>query len=193
MEKKVRRVTFITSNKYKVNECKAMLEPEILVTHKNIPYQEIQANTVEEVSLAAVKTLAEELGEPVIIEDSGLFIDALNGFPGPYTKHVFEKIGNKGILKLLERKKQKSQRSCMYISAIGYCKPGAKPFVFVGKEKGTIAFKEQGKGGWGQDSIFIPEGEQKTYGELREKYDLPNIFRRNALLKLKQFLKKQRR
>ena len=57
-----------------------------------------------------------KLKKPVIIEDDGLFINSLDGFPGPYSSYVFKTIGNKGILNLL-----KNNRKAKFVSIITYC------------------------------------------------------------------------
>ena len=125
------------------------------------------------------------MGEPVVVEDSALMIRALGGFPGPYTKYVYKRIGNSGLVKLMEGKKD---RVCWYKSAIGYCEPGKDALCFWGEEEGSLATKERGKAGWGQDRIFIPKGSRKTYAETRKEESV-NPFRKLAIEKLVRYLK----
>ena len=65
-------------------------------------YEEIQADTTEEVSMASLNTLENLIDGPFFLEDTGLYIKSLNGFPGPYSSYVMKSIGNEGILKLLD-------------------------------------------------------------------------------------------
>ena len=171
----------ITSNEKKIEEFKAALG-EIEV--RQVEYSEIKAAEPCDVAKSAAKQLAEELNEVVIVEDSGLFIDALKDFPGTNTHFSDERIGNVGLLKLMEGVKE---RQCEYRSAIGYCEPGKEPLCFLGVEQGKIAEKMRGSKGWGQDSLFIPQGSEQTYGEKREVGDV-NVFRHRAIEKLKAYL-----
>jgi len=176
----------VTSNKNKVNEFKLVLEPEFKVEQIKLEYPELRSDDPEEVVKMAAKQLSEILDKTVVVEDSGFFIKSLKGFPGTCTKYNFERIGNKGFLKLMKGKKD---RTCYYKSAIGYCEKGKDPVSFLGIEEGKVSSKEKGNKGWGQDPIFIPKGKRKTYGELREKNSV-NVFRKKALLKLKDYLLK---
>ncbi len=99
--------------------------------------------------------------KPIIVEDTGMYIAALNGFPGSYSKFVFQKIGNEGILKLMQ---DKTDRSATFISAIGYF-DGKILLSFVGKVEGTIIEKKIGSDGFGYDPIFLPNGYKKTFAE----------------------------
>lgn len=175
----------ITSNEEKI------LEFELALKGSGIRFEVLRAEKPElrsddqcEIVKVAAKTFAERLGKAVVVEDSGLFIEALKDFPGTCTKYFYKRIGNKGILQLMRGIKN---RRCRYKSAVGYCEPGKEPVCFLGSEEGRIAGKEKGKMGWGQDHIFIPKGKSRTYGELRKKGDV-NLFRREAILKLARFL-----
>jgi len=185
------QITLITSNLNKVREFKAVLEPEVRVQHIKLEYPELRSDEPEEIVKLAAKQLADSLCRTVVVEDSGLFIRALSGFPGTSTKYIFNRIGNEGILRIMKNIKD---RTCHYKSAIGYCEHGKKPVSFSGVEEGRMAQKVRGKFGWGQDRIFMPKESRMTYGELRnpkrkdaEKY-VVNIFRRKAIEKLKDFL-----
>lgn len=179
-------ITLVTHNKNKVAEFMHYLEPEIKVQHLDQDYPEIRAETNEEVAKHAAEELAEQLKIPVVVEDSGFFIDALEGFPGVYTATTFKKIGNRGFLKLMGGVQERTIR---YRSAIAYCKPGEIPHLFLGEEEGLMAEEELGTKGWGQDQIFIPKEnnpELKTYGEMRQPGE--NLFRSRAVLRLKEYL-----
>ena len=175
----------ITCNEQKIKEFRLVLlgsgiKFDVLKADK----PELQSDDPCEIVKVAAKTFAEKIRKAVVIEDSGLFIEALKGFPGTYTKHVYNKIGTAGLIKLM---KGKTDRKCRYKSAVGYCKPGKEPVCFLGSEEGIIAEREKGRKGWGQDPIFMPKGKNRTYGELR-KTESVNTFRKEAIEKLKEFL-----
>ncbi len=175
------KITLVTGNKNKEAEFKAFISELEVV---NAEYPELRADEPCEISKIAAKTLADMLGKTIIVEDSGLFIDALNGFPGTSTKYITKRIGNKGILKLMKGEKN---RKCQYKSAIGYCEPGKMPICFQGVQEGKISEKEKGKNGWGNDFIFMPKGKTKTYSELKKPNE-PGEFRIQSINKLKEYL-----
>ncbi len=178
-------INLVTHNLNKVKEFRRILEPEIKVNHLDRSYPELREESTEEIARSSARRLSKEFNIPVVVEDSGFFIEAFSGFPGICTAFVHRHIGIKGILRLMEGVKE---RGCSYISVIAYCEPGGEPVSFRGVEKGEVAEEARGSGGWGQDPIFIPEGKDKTYGQLREKEELPNAFRYEAIKKLKRFL-----
>ena len=175
----------VTGNKEKIREFKAVLGEKIKFEILNAEKPEIQSEDISEIAKAAARFCAQKLGKPVVVEDSALMIRALGGFPGPYTKYVYERIGNAGLVKLMEGGKD---RACWYKSAVGYCEPGKDAVCFWGEEEGKLAESERGRAGWGQDRIFIPKGSRKTYAETRKEGSV-NEFRRRAIEKLKEFLK----
>ena len=177
-------INFVTSNLGKVREFRQILEPEIKVNHIKMSYPEIRSEDSEEIARHSAKELAERLKKKVVVEDSGLFIKALNDFPGTYSATIHKKIGLQGIIKLMKGMKDKT---CYYKSAVAYCEPGKEAISFLGEEKGTIAESIKGNFGFGHDPIFIPEGSNKTYGEI-EYYKELKKFRRRAVEKLREYL-----
>ncbi len=181
------RINLVTTNKHKVEEFKEILGKRIKINHLEIDYPELRSDYPEEIVMMAAKQLADKIKKPVVVEDSGLFIKALKGFPGTCSAYIHKRIGLEGILKLMKGVKN---RECMYISAVGYCEPGKKPLSFLGVEKGVISKKIRGKCGFGHDPIFIPEGHKKTYGEMPDVKKIKK-FRRKAVLGLLGYLKKR--
>ncbi|WP_457619849.1 XTP/dITP diphosphatase [Methanopyrus sp.] len=158
------KVLFATGNIGKYREAKRILARYgIEVERVDIDYPELQSDSLEEIAAYGARHCAESLGRSVIVEDSGLFVEALNGFPGPYSAYVFDTIGNEGILKLLEGEEN---REAKFISVVGYCEPGGRPVTFTGEVRGRIAEEPRGEEGFGYDPIFIPEGEDRTFAEL---------------------------
>jgi len=179
------KIFLITCNKGKVKEFKQILEPKVQVEQLAIDYPELRADDPQEIAELAAKQLAEIVKKPIVVEDSGLFIEASNGIPGTNSAYIHKRIGLKGILKLMKGVKN---RKAEYKSAIGYCEPGKEPISFLGTEKVSISGKIRGNKGFGHDPITIPEKKRKTYGELG---DHEKKFRKKAILKLIKFLKKR--
>lgn len=171
---------FITSNKHKYEEIKRIIgNIEML----NIPYPEIQANEIEEVVKFGVEYLKEKVRKKFFIEDSGLFISALNGFPGVFSSYVFKTIGNEGILKLMHNVEN---RDAKFVSVIGFY--DGELHIFRGECNGRIANEIRGNKGFGYDPIFIPKGCNKTFGEMEREEKNKYSHRGKAVTKLKQFL-----
>lgn len=128
-----------------------------------LSYPEIQADTIEETIIPGLEWLAERYSGPIMIDDSGLFVDALRGFPGVYSSYVYRTIGCEGILRLMDGV---GDRRARFECCIGFLKPGERPFIAKGVAKGMISREMRGTGGFGYDPIFVPEGYTKTYAEL---------------------------
>lgn len=156
----MKKIIYVTGNWSKINSAKRILEPlGIEVDNIKMDTTEIQADTVEEVAMHSAKEASEKLKMDVLKNDTGLYVEALGGFPGPYTHYVDEKIGEDGLLKLLKGIKN---RNACFIEAFAYCEYGKDPIVFKSITKGKIATSKSGKYGWSWDFIFIPDGYEKT-------------------------------
>ncbi len=159
------KLTFITTNKHKVEEGKAALkEFGIELEQLNKEYDENKEDSLHEVVKKAAKKLAAELNKPIIVEDTGVFFNAYEGFPGAMPKFVFNRIGYEGIFRLLEGK----DRYGYFVSVIGYCEPGKEPLIFEGKCEGKFINKVKCKN---KDvlpycRIFVPKGQKKTTAEM---------------------------
>ena len=182
-------MTFATSNRHKFNEVSAILEDYgIPVEMASLELREIQADALEEIAAEKAREACRRVNGPAMVEDTGLFIDSLNGFPGPYSAYVFHTVGNEGVLRLLEGA---SDRFATFQSVFAYCRPHDSPECFPSAVDGTIALECRG-GGWGYDPIFIAAGASgRTYGELGdEKNRLSH--RRMALEKLARWIHEAR-
>ena len=179
------KIVYVTGNRYKVELAKKILEPYgIEIDQKKIYCPELQDDNIEKVSQFSAKYAANELKCAVIKNDSGLCVDALNGFPGPYTSYCEDTITEKGILKLMEGK---DNRNANFMEVISYCEPGKEPISFVSNNLGEISKNEKGEFGWSYDKIFIPKGQVKTLAELDDE-DRWKFWSDEAYLKLKDFL-----
>ena len=162
---------FASSNIHKFQEAKKILDSfGINLRFFKCELEEIQSNSLKEIAKNKAIQAFEKCKKPVIVEDDGLFVDSLNGFPGPYSSYVFKTIGNKGILKLL-----KKNRKAKFISIISfYDKKNYESFE--SKVSGVISQKIIGLG-WGYDPIFIPSKSKKTFAQLKNKNELSHRFR----------------
>jgi len=164
-------IFFTSSNKNKFEEAKNITsEFGLKIKFLKHSLQEIQANTLEEIATHKAMQAFSIYSRPVIVEDAGLFIKSLGGFPGPYSSFVFDTIGNKGILRLVSVK-----RDAIFRSVIAYCEKRNDVHLFSADVNGTISKKEQGKR-WGFDPIFIPSGNNKTYSQITEKNNISHRY-----------------
>ncbi len=176
------RVIFVTSNEGKYREAKSIGERfGIEVEWRREEYLEPQGNDLREIAKKSAEFLAEKIRRPFFIEDSGLFIPALNGFPGPYSSYVFKTIGNEGILKLMEGVED---RSAYFLAVVAFF-DGERVLTFEGRVEGRIAREMRGNKGFGFDPIFEYDG--RTFAEMgEEKNEVSH--RRRALEELFEYL-----
>jgi XTP/dITP diphosphohydrolase len=156
-------IYFVTGNMGKFEEAKGILGD---VEQRNIGYTEIQADSLEEVAAFGMREVREKLDGPVMIEDAGLFIESLKGFPGVYSAYVFDTIGNEGVLRLME---EAQDRRAVFRSVLGYAEPGMEPVLFKGELEGEITTEPRGSGGFGYDPIFEVGGKTIAEMDLAEK------------------------
>jgi XTP/dITP diphosphohydrolase len=158
----VKTVNFVTSNKDKVEEADIIgLDYSLTFSQIELSLPELRSDNPEEIALYSAKLAFARYGKPIIVEDSGLFIDALKEFPGTCSAYIFKRIGNEGILRLMRYEEDKTAHMK---SAVAYC-DGKSSLSFLGSVSGEISKKVKGEHGFGYDPIFIPEGHDKTYGE----------------------------
>lgn len=158
----MRKITYVTGNWAKILSARQILEPlgfEIDQVKLEVP--EIQNDDIAEVAKFSAKWASEKLKCDVLKNDSGLFVDELGGFPGPYTHYVDDKLGEDGILKLLDGVEN---RKAHFEEVLAYVEYGKDPVVFKSITNGTISKEKSGEYGWSWDFIFIPDGEKKTLG-----------------------------
>ncbi|MDO8727123.1 MAG: XTP/dITP diphosphatase [Candidatus Methanoperedens sp.] len=175
----MRKIIFVTGNAHKVKEASnILLKLGITVEQNNCGYPELQEDELEKIAAYGAECAADHLGGEVMVDDSGLFIRALGGFPGPYSAYVFDTLGNERILKMMEGG---TDRAAVFRCVIGYCRPGEKALLFSGEVEGEISLVGRGDAGFGYDPIFEVGG--RTFGDMGdyEKNLLSHRYR--ALLK----------
>ncbi len=157
---------FVSGNINKFNEASQILaEYKIAVALlRKIDAVEIQDDNIENIAKRSAVDVVRRKSLPIIVEDAGLFIDALKGFPGPYSSYVYRKVGNSGILRLMENV---NDRGACFKSAVAYLSPEMKyPLCFKGEFSGEIVEESIGSKGFGFDPIFRPHDSKKTFAEM---------------------------
>jgi len=160
------KIHFVTRNKGKFREVETLAKQYgIIVEQLGVDKLEIQADDIREVALYAARYVFEKIGrnKNIVVEDAGLFINALRGFPGPYSSYVYKTIGIYGILKLMDNVKD---RSAFFKTVVVFKSPWLGEKIFEGVVHGKIALRAKGSMGFGFDPIFIPEGSTKTFAEM---------------------------
>jgi XTP/dITP diphosphohydrolase len=181
----MRKIIFVTGNPHKVSEATAILSPlGIEILQNNCGYPELQEDGLEAIANFGAKWAANKLNCEVMVDDSGIFIEALSGFPGPYSAYVAKTLGNERILKLMEKG---SNRNATLKCVIGYCRPGEEAVVFSGEVAGKIAISIRGNLGFGYDPIFEVDG--VTFGEMGDEEKNRSSHRYGALVKFAGWLK----
>ncbi len=182
----MKRILFATGNPHKVEEVNVILRS---CGYQAVPTStaklEIQSDSLEEIAAVAATVAYANLGEPVMVEDAGLFIKALKGFPGPYSSYVYKTIGINGVLKLLEGV---NVRDAVFVSVIAVAyKGGVK--LFSASVEGFITESPRGSGGFGFDPIFVPKGSTRTFAEMSVEEKSLLSHRGRAARKLCEWLK----
>ncbi len=170
-------IYFVTSNKGKYAEAQAIFGD---IEQRDIGYAEIQADTLEEVALYGMKEVAARLQGPVMLEDAGLFVEALQGFPGVYSAYVQKTIGNAGILRLMGAREN---RSAYFKSVVAYTEPGMETIMFSGEVHGHIGFEARGNKGFGYDPIFYVGDMSLAEMDLEKKNQISHRAKSMCVLK----------
>lgn len=183
----VLKVYLMTSNKGKLREISTILKDYgITVEVEKGEKVEIQSSNLKSIVEEALRKAAGKTSTPLITEDSGLFVESLKGFPGPYSSYTFNTIGIKGLLKLMEGV---DNREAEFRSVAGIYDPNLGLRVFEGVVKGKIAEKPKGEMGFGFDPIFIPStGNGRTFAEMDLKLKNQLSHRGLSIKKLARWL-----
>ena len=177
-------VTFVSTNSGKVREVRELLAARGIRTRwRRRVLPEPQAETLEEVVLSKLSAVRDLPGY-VLVEDSGLFIPSLGGFPGVYSAH-FLKLWKFGpTLELLRHR----DRRAFFRTVAGLGK-GNRRWTFVGEVHGRIADRPRGTQGFGYDPIFIPDGGRRTFGEISPAEKNAQSHRARAVLQVAEHLR----
>lgn len=159
-----RSLRIVTSNRCKAREIAEVLaEYGINTIRRNVETLEIQADDLTPIASEKARSVAAMVHAPYCVEEAGLFIEALSGFPGPYSSYVHKTLGFEGILKLM---RDEENRRAFFLS-VAVLISDAESKHFVGRTVGKISTHARGAGGFGFDPIFITEGTGgRTFAEL---------------------------
>ncbi len=188
-----KQLRFITGNVHKFKEVKQFIIqkfPEFNIMKVDLPLQEIQAETLEEVAEFKVQSVKEKIEAPYFIEDAGFFVDDVClGFPGVYSSYVMKTIGYKGILKIMQGA---IERSAHFESVIAYMKTDGEIVLFKGVNQGKVSHDARGSSGFGFDPIFVSDDyPERTFAQLTTEQKNRVSHRRRSLEKLIAWLRNQ--
>ncbi len=192
-----RKLVLSTENKHKVDEIKDILKDVDIevVSRGELDIEDFHVvedgETLEENSIKKARELAERCDYMVIADDTGLFVNALNGEPGIYSSRYAGEDGNdyKNCTKLLKNLEDKKDRSAYFKTVIALITEDKKIYTLEGICKGSIETERKGSGGFGYDPVFKPEGYDHTFAELGELVKNRISHRAKALIELKEILK----
>ena len=181
---------YVTTNPGKVREAEEYLGADA-VAQLDYDYTEIQSDDLATIAARGAREAYRHAGEPALVDDAGLFVRALDGFPGPYSSYVE---GTIGIERTWELAREEEDRTASFRCVLAYCdgegfdaspdpvdkddrvaaaatgpdgdEGGALPVkLFEGRVRGTLV-EPRGEGGFGFDPIFEHEG--TTFAEMSE-------------------------
>lgn len=175
-------IYFITGNQSKFNEAKSILQGScVILMQKDIALAEPQSLDQEQVVIEKARQAFEKLQKPVIVDDTGIYFEEYENFPGTYTKLLFKTLGFKGIERLLNS----GSRNAYFRTLICY-KDAGMTKVFEGIWKGKI-IQEVSKNfipDWQYDSIFVPDGSGRPLAEMPMEERAAKSHRKQAFDKL---------
>lgn len=193
------QIIIATKNKGKAAEFKGFFSNygveaiSLLDIAQDIPDVEETGTTFEENAALKAEQIATLLRTPVLADDSGLMIDALNARPGIFSARYAgeDKNDHKNMDKVLDELSQIADpdRSARFICVLAIAIPGEKTIFRKGYCEGKIAFSEVGGNGFGYDPIFIPDGYEKTMAELSPKVKSNISHRKNAIIQLDEWIR----
>lgn len=182
-------IHFATGNAGKVEDVRAILSNlEVKVEQLEVDTMEPQDRTLEQVARFKVEQALEKVGNStalVMADDSGLFVDALDGFPGVLSSPFDSKVGKERLLDLVDE----GERQAEFRAAVAVHDPDTQEVnVFTGSCRGELV-EPRGEGGFGYDPMFLPEGHEQTFAEDPEhKHEVSHRY--EALEGLREWLEK---
>ncbi|MFD2926150.1 XTP/dITP diphosphatase [Halobacillus naozhouensis] len=194
----MKELVIATKNKGKVDEFDEMFSKYHITVKSLLDFDQKIADIVEdgdsfeENSVIKAEAIAEQFQIPVVADDSGLEIDALNGAPGIYSARYAgkDKDDRKNIEKVMDELSHvpAHDRTARFVCAVAVARPGHKTFVERGTCEGRIAMEPAGNNGFGYDPIFIPSDSHRTMAEYTSAEKNSISHRKHAILKIEQWL-----
>jgi XTP/dITP diphosphohydrolase len=157
-------LVYVTGNELKFKVALQALQGSgISLERKSLNTPEIQSSRVEEIAEWSAIWASRQLHQPVVVMDAGYYIEALNGFPGPFIKYVNEWFSAGDYLNLMQGKEN---RRVILQDCLAYCRPDGKPTLFCQIHQGELAAKPGRRKGTSIDQVFIPAGFSKPISEI---------------------------
>ena len=189
-------IILATNNQHKLKEVREILSPHKIVVYGlkdlNIKLPDIEENgkTYAENALIKAKAVQQFTTMPVISDDSGLEVTALNNEPGLHSARYAESLGghDNAIKEILKRLENKKDRSARFVCDIVLLNVEKEPRIFEGVAPGRIAEQKMGEGGFGYDPIFISNETNECFALMKENKNTVS-HRAKALNKLLTYLK----
>ena len=189
-------IILATNNKHKLQEVREILSPHKIVVYGlsdlNIKIPEVEENgtTYAENALIKAKAVQQVTTMPIIADDSGLEITALNNEPGLHSARYASSLGghDNAIKEILKRLEGKEDRSARFVCDIVLLNTEKNPLIFEGIAKGKIAEQKMGEGGFGYDPVFISDETGECFALMHENKNTVS-HRAKALKKLLTYLK----
>jgi XTP/dITP diphosphohydrolase len=181
------KAIFVTTNEHKRREVQDILGFALGRADLDLP--EIQAIDPADVATEKARAAREALGDtdlPVLVEDSGLMVDAWGGFPGALTKWLMQSVGNEGLLRMFAPGDDRSARA---VCVVALAEAGGRVLTFRGEVRGTVAESPRGEGGFGYDPVFVPGWSSMTYAQMGEGKNTDS-HRARAFRAVKEWLEK---
>jgi len=177
------RLVFVTSNLGKLREAEAVLGRTL--DHSPLDVAEIQSLDIGEVVRHKGEAAHRQLGIPVLVEDTGLELAGLGGFPGPLIRWMLTSVGPSGICRIARCFDDPSAT----VRCVALATDGSGEVTGTGVVEGRIVPEPRGDGGFGWDSVFAPDGYGgRTYGEMSEEEKNAISHRRRAFEALRDNL-----
>lgn len=197
----MKKILLATNNTHKVEEIQAILKDlgyEVLARDQvydgNFDVDE-NADTLAGNALLKAQALRNLVPESymVLADDTGLFVDALDGAPGVHSARYAgedhdDEANKKKLLKELEDLPE-TERTARFKTVMALVEAGKDPVFIEGALEGKIAEEERGSSGFGYDPLFIPEGYSLSLGQMNPEEKNRISHRHNALIKLAEYLK----
>lgn len=176
------KVVYVTGNPGKAEYFSKVIGLDI--EHHDADVDEIQSMNPEEIAVHKAKQAYAQIKWPVIVEDTCLSLDVLNGLPGPFIKWFETTLGLEGICRLADAD---SKRGAV-ASNIHVYYDGQNATLFSGSLKGSVPDHPRGDGGFGFNPIFIPVGESNTMAEMTDEEFIRQYIKIKPIMQLKKFL-----
>lgn len=191
----MREIVLSTDNINKLREIREILEDlDIKIYGKSdiegLDFEVIEdGDTLYDNALKKASAMAERVDYAVLADDTGLFVKALNGEPGVHSaRYASEHDDKKNREKLLNNLKDKEDRSAYFKTEIILIDEDKNINPIEGVCPGKISLEERGDNGFGYDSIFIPDGFDKTFAEMSHEEKNQISHRSRALKNLRDKL-----